>query len=150
MFKSKCKSIPILYTNPKKTHFFNCKVFCRDLNPNTDLDLPTIGSDIKTKKPHTLWKHPTWYSWVSSLAFRSQWSVPMNIFWPRHLDLWPTTLTYERDLDILPLDLHAKIQVRMSVCSLRRATQTHRQTHTHTHTHTISKLLHPTRHRRGV
>ncbi len=41
------------------------------------------------------------------------------------------TLTFELDLDILPLDLHAKIQVRMSVCSTTRVvthTQTDRQT----------------------
>ncbi len=40
------------------------------------------------------------------------------------------TLTFELDLDILPLDLHAKIQVRMSVCSTARVvthTQTDRQ-----------------------
>ena len=49
----------------------------------------------------------------------------MNIFWPR--DLWPMTLTYQLDLDIHALDLHAKIQVGMSVCSLRRAWQTDKQ-----------------------
>ncbi len=40
------------------------------------------------------------------------------------------TLTYELDLDILPLDLHAKIQVCMSVRSVGIATRT--DTHTHT------------------
>ena len=42
------------------------------------------------------------------------------------------TLTFELDLDILPLDLHAKIQVCMSVCLVRRVvthTHTDRQTH---------------------
>ena len=43
----------------------------------------------------------------------------MNIF-----DLVP--LTYELDLDIHPLDLHAKIQVRMSFRLLRRTRQMHR------------------------
>ena len=36
------------------------------------------------------------------------------------------------DLDIHPLDLHAKIHVRMSVHSAGRVRRTHRQTHTHT------------------
>ena len=39
------------------------------------------------------------------------------------------TLTFELDLDILPLDLHAKIQVCMFVRSAARA----RQTDSHTH-----------------
>ncbi len=56
------------------------------------------------------------------------------------------TLTYELDLDILPLDLHAKIQVCMSVRSAVRVV-THGHTDTQTHTHTMSKLLHPTRHK---
>ncbi len=41
----------------------------------------------------------------------------MNIFLSRDLDIWPMTLTYEIDLAILPLDLHAKIQVCTSVRS---------------------------------
>ena len=55
---------------------------------------------------------------------------PSDIFWPHDLDLGPMTLTYELDLDILPLDLNAKIQVRMSVCSevILRRTHTHTQT----------------------
>ncbi len=51
------------------------------------------------------------------------------------------TLTYELDLDILPLDVHAKIQVCMFVRSAVRV----RQTDTHTDTQTMPKLLHPTR-----
>ena len=58
------------------------------------------------------------------------------------------TLNYELDLDILPFDLHAKIQVRMSVRSARIARRTDR--HTDTHTQTISKLLHPACQRHGV
>ncbi len=42
------------------------------------------------------------------------------------------TLTLELDLDILPLDLHAKIHVRMSVRSAGIARQTDGQTHTQT------------------
>ena len=38
------------------------------------------------------------------------------------------TLTFELDLDILPVDLHAKIQVRMFVRSLVRARHTDRRT----------------------
>ncbi len=40
------------------------------------------------------------------------------------------TLTFELDLEILPLDLHAKIQVCMYVCSAMRALK-----HGHTHTY---------------
>ncbi len=42
------------------------------------------------------------------------------------------TLTYKLDLDIHPLDLHAKIQVCMSVRSAGRVRRTHTQTHKHT------------------
>ncbi len=55
------------------------------------------------------------------------------------------TLTFELDLDILPLDLHIEIQVFMSVCLAVRVV-----TDTHTDTQTMSKLLHPTRHIRDV
>ncbi len=51
-------------------------------------------------------------------ALRSQWNKQMNIFLPCDLDLLPIILTYELDLDILPLDLHAKIQGRMSTSVL--------------------------------
>ncbi len=54
-------------------------------------------------------------------------------FWPRDLDLWPMTLTYELDLDILPLDVHAKIQVCMSVRSAVRVRRKDGHTHTQTH-----------------
>ncbi len=43
------------------------------------------------------------------------------------------TLISELDLDILPLDLQAEFQVRMSIRSaVRVVTHTHTQTHTHT------------------
>ncbi len=45
------------------------------------------------------------------------------------------TLTYKLDLDILSLDLHAVIQVRVSVRSAVTVV-THRQTDTHTDTQT--------------
>ncbi len=67
-------------------------------------------------------------------------SLPCQCFWSGDLDLWPMTLTSQLDLDILPLDLHAKIQVRMSVSSAVRAGQTNSPTRT------MSKLLHPTCH----
>ncbi len=41
------------------------------------------------------------------------------------------TLTFALDLDILPFDLHAKIQVCMSVCSA--VSTRHTDTHTYTH-----------------
>ncbi len=56
------------------------------------------------------------------------------------------TLTFELDLDIRPSDLHAKIQVRMSVRSAVRARHTDRRKDGQI----VSKLLHPLRHRRGV
>ncbi len=56
------------------------------------------------------------------------------------------TLTFELDLDILPLDLHTEIQVCMSIRLAVRVRRTHRHTDRHTHTQTMSKLLHPTRH----
>ena len=49
-------------------------------------------------------------------------------FWPHYLDLWPTILAYELDLDILTLDLHAKIQVCMSIRSAGIARRTDRHT----------------------
>ncbi len=63
----------------------------------------------------------------SSWCSHSGQICPQSVFWPGDLDLWPMTLTFKLDLDILSLDLHTKIQVRMSVCSARRAI-----THTHT------------------
>ncbi len=43
------------------------------------------------------------------------------------------TLTFKLDLDILPLDLHAEIQVGMSVrLAMRVVTDTHTDTQTHT------------------
>ncbi len=52
-------------------------------------------------------------------ALRSQWNVPF---------FYLATLTYKLDLDILPLDLHAKIQIRTSVRSAGIARRTDRQT----------------------
>ncbi len=50
-------------------------------------------------------------------------------FWPRDLDLWPMTMTYKLDLNILPLDHHAKNQVCLSV---RSPTKVVTDSHTHT------------------
>ncbi len=49
--------------------------------------------------------------------------IPIEMFF----DLVTLTFTYELDLDILPLDLHTKIQVCMSVNSAVRVV-THRKT----------------------
>ena len=46
----------------------------------------------------------------SSINFTSH-QKTSKCFWPGDLDLWPLALTFELDLDILPLDLHTKIQV---------------------------------------
>ena len=82
-------------------------------------------------KLHALWKHPTPYCWVSSLAGPYTRLSEVNgishwIFLTS--GPWPLTLTYELDLDILPLDHHAKIQVCMSVRSAVIVV-THRHTH---------------------
>ena len=50
-------------------------------------------------------------------------------------DLVTLTLTYKLDLDILPLDLHAKIQVCMSARSAMRVV-----THAHRHTHDVKTI----------
>ncbi len=60
---------------------------------------------------------------------------PIELFWPCDVDLWPMTLTYLLDVDILPLDLHAKIQVCMSVRSPRRVRRMH------THTYGLRRLI---------
>ncbi len=91
---------------------------------------------VYKKKTHTLWKHPTSCShqfllWQVQGSQKSM-KRPNERFWPNDLDLWPMTLTYKLDLDILPLDLHAEIQVRISVRSAVRVV-THTQTHTQTH-----------------
>ena len=51
------------------------------------------------------------------------------------------TLTYKLDLDILPLDLHAQIQVSMSVLSaVRVVTDTHTQGFTDTQTDDVKTI----------
>ncbi len=85
------------------------------------LDFHT-SCEYKPEKMHTHWKHPTSYS--LQLYYWLRVNFPRDIpliyllkrFWPRYLDPWPMTLTYELDLDILSPDLHAEIQIRMSVC----------------------------------
>ncbi len=52
-----------------------------------------------------------------------------NVFWPRDLDLWPMKLTFNLGLDILTLDLHAGIQICMSV-RLGARVVTNRHTYT--------------------
>ncbi len=119
------------------------------LNHSITLFRETINDNrYMYKKTHTLWKHPTSYSyqsytWIPSLAghrmtqtqteshkaLRSQWNVSIKMFWPRDLDLWPMTLTHYLGLDIHPLDLLAKIPVRMSVRSAGRVRRTHTQTY---------------------
>ena len=69
---------------------------------------------------------------IDDLQETFHWNTHWNVFWPRDLDLWPMTLTYKLDLDILPLDLHAEIQVRMSVRLVVRVV-THTQTDRHIH-----------------
>ena len=56
------------------------------------------------------------------------------------------TLTYLPDLDILPLDLHANIQVHMSVRLAGRV----RRTHTHTQTDDVRTITPDTSETWGV
>ena len=100
-------------------HFFSINFLCLEQS------ICIRKSLLKhNKKMHTLWKHPTSYSWVSSLAAlpgQCSWKsieCPNRHFWPCDLDLWPMNLTY--DLYILPIDLHTKIQVCTSVRSAVR------------------------------
>ncbi len=80
------------------------------------------------------WEDDT--SWVTAHAFPNALLYPLlatlrKVF---DLDLFPMTLTltFKLDLDILPPDPHAEIQIRMSVCLVRRVVthvHTDRQTH---------------------
>ncbi len=111
-------------------------------------NIPVIWNMISIKKKlHMKTPHMVFLSLFlcksTDKALRSQLNVPLKIFWPRDFALWPMTLTYKLDLNIHPLDLFAKIQVRMSVHS-------DAEMHRHTHTQMISKLLHPTCHRCGL
>ena len=138
-------------------------IFCK-LCGSTDVNRYLLLNIIKwlfqgmavQKISHTLWKHHTLYScqlysWVSSLACpltrlsevngTCQWTL----FDLMTLTFWPMPLTYGLDLDILPLDLNAKIQVCMSVC----LAGTDRQTDRHIHTDTRCQNYY-TRHVRDV
>ncbi len=53
----------------------------------------------------------------------------MNIFWPHDLDFWPMTLTFKVDLDILWLDLRAKIQSDVHLFGSDSETDTHTLTY---------------------
>ncbi len=65
---------------------------------------------------------------VECIQFHTLWATLKNVFWPSDLDLWPMTLTFKLDLDILPLDLHTEIQVCMSIGLAVRVRRTHTQT----------------------
>ncbi len=81
-----------------------------------------------TLKPHIVFLPVIFLSCFfgrSTVQYLSQWNIQTNIFWPRDLDLWPVT-HYEIYLDVLPPDLHAKIQFRLF------AQERHRCTHRHT------------------
>ena len=91
---------------------------------------------LEGMKLHTHWKH---LAWVASLKMTFRASKKSMQHPKKHsLVSWPWPLTYDLDLDILPFDLHAKIQVCMSIHSYRSM----RQMHAQTHTHTIPKRLH--------
>ena len=69
---------------------------------------------------------------VECIQFHTLLATLKNVFWPNDLDLWPMTLTFELDQDILPLDLHTEIQVCMSFRLAVRVV-THRHTDRQTH-----------------
>ncbi len=98
------------------------------------ITLPWYNAKKRIRFENTPRRVPTSFFFGRSKALRSQWNGPMNVLWPHDLDLWPMTLTYKLDLDILPLDLHAEIQVCMSVRSAMRVV-----THTHTDRHTDTR-----------
>ncbi len=109
-----------------------------------------------------LWKYPASYYyrhnyyWVTSSCSSQETATAASFLWwlcssfllccqarkclenstKTFFDL--VTLTSELELDILPLDLHAKFLVCMYVSSAVRVV-----THIQTHTQTMSKLLHP-------
>ncbi len=96
---------------------------------NSSSDIKNVDDieNIRKNAYTLLWKHPTSYSLQLILLQLHGWNhwwsledIPCEIpietsFLPCNLDLWSMTLTYNLDLDILPLDLHAEIQVCLSV-----------------------------------
>ena len=78
---------------------------------------PQMGSSIKITMSASL---SLSCSLWSSSKITSGVFIKSNIFWPGDLDIWPMTLSFKLDLDILPLDLHTKNQVCMSFCSAVR------------------------------
>ena len=118
-------------------------IVCNTIKVKTMIILTYFSLHVfDLKKPHMLWKHPTSYSYHSYSFFlvhrqdlRSQQNITENIFSPHDLDLWPMTLTFKLDLVILPFDLHAKIQVCMSVRLARIVRRTDRRTDTRCQNH---------------
>ncbi len=101
------------------------------------------------KTPHVVLLPVVFLSSFFGMLLEVNWMSPCTFF---DLDLWPMTLTYELDLDTLLLDLHAKIQVSMSVRSagIARRTDGQTDTHTHRHTHDVKTITPITSKRRGV
>ncbi len=89
-------------------------------------------------------KQPIRENYRKTQVFNADLRTPwMIFFWLCDLDLWPMTLTFEHDLDIIRHDLHAKIQDCMYVCSARIVRQTDGRTDSQTDRQTQPKLLHP-------
>ncbi len=104
--------------------------------------------DLLQKNSHLLWKHATSYSYqlysqVSSLpGSQESMECPNAHFLP----LWPWPLTYDLDLRTWPRYLSTWKNASLYV----RPFGWDSETDTQTDTHTMSKLLHPSRQRRGV
>ena len=129
---------PRIHWMNETSHFLYFYCCPTSLNPekHQHFFLQKKKNTYALKTPHVVFLPVIFLSFLFGRStghkvLRSQWNVPVIIFWPRDLDLWPMTLTYKLDLDNLPLDLHAKIQVCMYVCSVGRVRWTDRHTHTH-------------------
>ena len=77
------------------------------------------------KTPHVIF--PSFIFGRSIMTMLSEFNGSSQC-WPHDLDLWPMTLTYKADLNILPLDLHAK-KSSPYVCPFGRESG-NRHTHT--------------------
>ncbi len=76
-----------------------------------------IGLDFTMRKvPKSHFSYDDFLHFNVSLPWKprnSYWDI--SFFWPGGFDFWPMTFIYKLDLEILPLGLHVKIQVRMLV-----------------------------------
>ncbi len=101
-----------------------------------------LGKSVQLLPDHCKCLHPG-VAASQKLHWLIRLQMHLQHFWPGDLDLWPMTLVFENDLDILPFDLHVEIQGCLFVRSPVRVIHTDTHTDTHTERQTMSKLLHP-------